>query len=469
MSAFFARTDEKARLGRFMNSDELTVSLVYGRRRIGKSELIKVCLRESDRTGIYYECKQTTELNNVQSLAALVADALGYPPLAFGGIEELLGFIFDRARDKDLILVLDEYPYLRKSVVGLDSILQALIDSGRSASHLSLVLCGSYVDVMKSLLEQDNPLFGRVDLALALGPLDYYDSANFYPQASDEDKVRLYSVFGGVPYYNSRIDSERSVRQNIIELIAGPNARLENEVEMYLRSEISKMENANEVFEALASGYSRYKDILSQSHVSSGPAMVDVLNKLVRMELVERQAPMNDPANRRKTSYRIVDGLSLFYYRYLFRYASQRSVMNPEAFYDRYISEDFETNFVPHAFEDVCRQFLVRENRAGTLRDPFELIGRYRYDDPVAKTSGEFDVVTQDERGYAFYEAKFRSSPVSRGMIVDEIGQVEATGLACHTFGFFSRSGYTDGARELAEEDGRIRLYELEDLYREGV
>ena len=92
---------------------------------------------------------------------------------------------------------------------------------------------------------------------------------------------------------------------------------------MYLRSEIAKMVNANEVFDALSKGYSRYSDILSQSHVSSGPTLADVLEKLIRMELVRKEAPINDEHNRRKSGYYIADNLSLFYYRYVFRYSSQ--------------------------------------------------------------------------------------------------------------------------------------------------
>jgi len=79
------------------------------------------------------------------------------------------------------------------------------------------------VDTMQKLIEKENPLFGRFDLVLKLKPMDYYDSAQFYPHFSDEDKVRLYSVFGGIPYYNRLIREDRSVKENIIELIASEN------------------------------------------------------------------------------------------------------------------------------------------------------------------------------------------------------------------------------------------------------
>lgn len=106
----------------------------------------------------------------------------------------------------------------------------------------------------------------------ALNP--YFDSALFYPDFSAEDRVRLYSVFGGIPYYNKFVDPSMSVRENIMNLLVESGSRLENEVPLYLSSEISRITNANEVFGALAQGCSRYKDILDQSHVTSGTCMM---------------------------------------------------------------------------------------------------------------------------------------------------------------------------------------------------
>lgn len=457
---FVGRESELQRLLKAFRSPSQNVTLVYGRRRVGKSELIKQALKRDASTSIYYECKETSEENNVESLAALVSEKFKLPPLAFTGMEQLLEYLFVQAHDSKLILVLDEYPYLRGSVRGLDSIIQTLVDRFADKSQLSLVICGSYVEVMRSLIERENPLYGRVDQTIALEPMDYFESSLFYPGFSAEDKVRLYGIFGGIPYYNKFIDPSASVRENIMNLMVELGSRLENEVPLYLSSEISKIANANEVFGALAEGFSRYKDILSQSHVSSAPALVNVLDKLVSMELVQKQAPINDPKNRRKSSYRIIDGLSLFYYRYLFRYSSQRMVMSPEAFFERYVASDLEANFIPHRFEEVCRQYLVRQNRAGMMPETFFEIGKYWYDCPATHENGEFDIVTRDARGYVFYEAKFRTAPVTTGMMEEEIDQVRRTGLAAYAYGFFSRSGF-----EGNPPDG-ARLIGIDELYR---
>ena len=440
--AFYGREQQQKKINGILQKNTLQAALIFGRRRVGKSELIKQCLKKTEIPQLVYECKQTTELNNVESLSTLISEEFHLPRLGFGSMEALLDYLFRRAEKEKMVLVLDEYPYLRETSAGIDSILQSLIDRYREVSSLKLILCGSYVEIMKSLLARENPLYGRVDLTIDLKPMDYYESAMFYPDFSAEDKVRLYSVFGGIPYYNRLIDASLSVKENIQELISAPGARLENEVSMYLKSEISKIANANEVFEALSKGFSKYSDILSQSHVSSGPTLIDILDKLIRMEVVEKQAPINDADNRRRSGYFIIDNLSLFYYRYIFRFLSQRSVLDEDVFYDRYIREDFETQYVPRAFESICRQYLIRQNRAGRIRPAFDKIGKYYYDDPRTRTNGEFDTVTEDPQGFIFYESKFRKESLSPAMIGEEIRQVRATGLKCYRYGFFSRSGF---------------------------
>ena len=457
---FYGRENERKKLCTMFHSDGQMISLIYGRRRIGKSELIKQVLKETDIKSVYYECKQTTEQNNVDSLAELIGEAFDFPKPAFENMEVLLRFLFQKSEKEPMILVLDEYPYLRENSKGLDSVLQSVIDHYKDTSNMKLIVCGSYVDTMKALLERQNPLYGRIDLTLNLKPMDYYESALFYPEFSEEDKVRLFSVFGGIPYYNRLIDAKKSVRENIIELIASSGARLENEVAMYLNSEISKITNANEVLEALAKGFSRYKDILDQSNVSSGPALIDILDKLMRMDVVAKEAPINDENNRKKSGYFISDNLSLFYYKYIFRNMSRMNIMDPDVFYDKYIAEDFETKYVPKSFERICKQYLIRKNRKGMMDEIFEKIGKYYYDDPVEKRNGEFDIVTLDDKGYIFYEAKFRKEPVTESVVQNEIRQVKQTGLACYRYGFFSRAGFT------CDQEKDCILIELSELYK---
>ncbi len=456
---FIGREKELKKLDKIISSDELSFALIYGRRRVGKSELIHQALSKSNVKKIYYECKQVAEQSNVASLSDILSEMLKLPKLGFEDIESLLKYIFELSTDEKIILVLDEYPYLRESVKGMDSILQSLIDQYRNKSKLTLIILGSYVEVMTSLLEKENPLYGRVDLTIDLKQMDYYDSSLFYPNYSAEDKVRIYSVFGGIPYYNRLIDDSKSVKENIIELIASNGARLENEVSMYLNSELSKITNANEVFATLSKGYTKYSDILSQSHVSSGPTLIDVLDKLIRMEVVTKTAPINDQNNKKKMSYSICDNLSLFYYRYIFKYLSQMNIMDEEVFYKKYIEKDFEEYYVPHLFENICKQYLIRKNRLGEIEPVLQSIGKYYYDDPKNRTNGEFDIVSEDELGYIFYEVKFRKKEITDEMIDEEMSQVNATGLNCYKYVFFSRSGFN------CKERDNVKFITLDEIY----
>ena len=463
---FIGRDEEIKKIKEMYKSAAFEALLLYGRRRIGKSELIKHSLQYFKGKKIYYECKQTSEKNNVESLSALLSDAFDFPPISFQNFEEILRFLFRRAEKEDILLVIDEYSYLSDVLKGMDSILQSIIDEFKEKSRLKLILCGSYVDTMQKLIEKENPLFGRFSYIMKLQEMNYYDSRQFYSTFSNEDKVRLYSVFGGIPYYNRLIDEHKTVRENILSLIASPGARLENEVLMYLKSEISKIINANEVFETMAQGYSRFNDILSQSHVSSGPSLVDTLDKLIRMELIEKEAPINEEDNRKKAGYFISDNMSLFYYRYIFRYSSQMNILPPEVFFTRFIQDDFENAYVPKRFERIAKQYLLLQNRRGKMEEAFERIGKYYYNLPKEKRNGEFDIVTLDPKGYIFYEVKFQSKPLSLKQMEKEIAQVEATGLHCYRYGFISRSGFEEAAHAEYKKRKELLLLPLEELFR---
>lgn len=178
------------------------------------------------------------------------------------------------------------------------------------------------------------------------------------------------------------------------------------------------------------------------------------------MDVVKKEAPINDENNKKKAGYYISDNLSLFYYKYIFRNISRMNIMDSEVFYNKYIHEDFETKHVPKIFEDIGKQYLIRQNKAGLTEEVFEKIGKYYYDDPVNKKNGEFDIVTLDDRGYIFYEAKFRNEPVTESMIKEEILQVNQTGMLCYKYGFIAKSGFSCEASE-----DRI-LITLDELYK---
>ena len=136
---FYGREKQRKDLHRLFLYEGMQLGLIYGRRRVGKSELIKQSLRETDVTSIYFECKQTTEQNNTESLSVLLADTFHFPKPSFDSMEALLTYLFEAAKEKPMILVLDEYPYLREVVRGMDSVLQALVDRYRDRHRINSI------------------------------------------------------------------------------------------------------------------------------------------------------------------------------------------------------------------------------------------------------------------------------------------------------------------------------------------
>lgn len=176
-----------------------------------------------------------------------------------------LSLFFAKAETMPIILVLDEYRYLREKIEGCDSLLQKVIDKHAMNGSMKFIVCGSFVQTMKALVMESSPLYKRFGREIPILPMDYLESSMFYPNFSSEDEVRIYSVFGGVPFYNRYIDDRKSVKENIIDLLLSNDGRFRNEVESSLRIELGKMCNANEAFLAIGKGFCKFNDILSQS------------------------------------------------------------------------------------------------------------------------------------------------------------------------------------------------------------
>jgi len=456
---FIGRQEELKMLKNIYDSESYEGVLVYGRRRIGKSELIKESYKNEKCKVFYYECLKVAEESNTMSFSEVIGKVLNIPTPYFRRFNEALDYLFNLSLNEKIIVVIDEYPYLREKIDGCDSMFQQVIDTYAMNSKLKLILCGSYIDVMHSLIAEDNPLHKRLGLNLNIIQMDYYESAMFYPNLSNEDKVKIYSVFGGIPYYNKFIDDTKSVKENILNLIASKCARFESDPEITLEKEISKMANANETFLAIAKGKAKFSDILNSSHVSSSPTLVDTLKKLILMDIIKKEYPINDETEK-KSYYVINDRLSHFYYKYIYPKLSYFSTMNENDFYDEFISEDFESQYVPKEFEEIVKQYLVRKNKLGEIKPTLYNVGKYYYDDPKNKKNGEFDVVALNKNGYDFYEVKFTKDKINDSVVGEEIKQLSSVNIKYNKLGFVSKSGF-----EISNPENFI-LISIEELYR---
>ena len=146
---FIGRQKELKTLYEAFTSDRQDNILIYGRRRIGKTELIKEAVK--DHKGIYFEASEDIAVNDIERLSNVIGEYYGLP-ISFKNIREAIEFMFKRGIEEELYFVIDEYPYLKKTISGIDSIIQNIIDEYKDRSKLKFILCGSYVDVMRGLM-----------------------------------------------------------------------------------------------------------------------------------------------------------------------------------------------------------------------------------------------------------------------------------------------------------------------------
>ena len=455
---FYGRQRELDILNDCFKSDKFESILVTGRRRIGKTSLIIKALDSFKGLKIYYECNDSGLDSNLKSLSNIVNTVFSFPSQAtFDSLESLLDFVFQRSLKEEVILSIDEYPYLRQSYPGLDSILQVLIDKYHEESKLRLIISGSYVKTMKEMLLYSNPLYGRFTKEIILSDLDYLEASHFYPNYSLDEKVKAYAVFGGNPYYLSLIDPNIDVKENIIKNVLQNRIILDSPLHIF-SDEIKNIGGASSVFSAISSGKHKFSDLTSDIITSAN--LPNVLDPLLEMELITKEAPINMQNNRKKTFYYIKDNYLDFFYKYIYSRKSILLAMGADNFFNTYISDDLNNTFVPLKFEKLVKEAIILLNKKNKLVPLAIAVGKYWYDDPKSRTNGEFDVVYEDiNHDYHFVEAKYLNSKVGQKIVDEEIEQVGKLRLKKFYLGFASKSGFD------LKNKADYLLLDLNDLY----
>lgn len=258
---FIGREKELNTLEQKINSNKFEFGIVYGRRRIGKTELLKEVVTKHK--AIYYVANEMGLDYNLKQLSSVVANYFD-EPFTFESFEALFKYLAQKSRTQKMIIIIDEFTYLMKTNQEIMSVLQNIVDHLLSDSKLKLIISGSHVGMIEDALAYHKPLYGRATFKMKIEAFDYYDAAKFYPQASNEDKVRLYSIFGGVPFYTSKVDGSKSVEENIKDLIIEKGAVFEDEVSFFLSQEVRSKATYGKIINAIALGATRLNENLHQ-------------------------------------------------------------------------------------------------------------------------------------------------------------------------------------------------------------
>lgn len=454
---FIARIEELSKLSGAMRQTG-HASLVYGKRRVGKTRLIKEALKQQEQSVIYYECIKGTMQENINAFVKLLSElqVLTFAS-SFQSFTDVFAFL--NSLPRSFVIVIDEYPYLSSLAdpETVDSVFQTVID--QRLSNIHLVISGSQISVMKDLLKKGNALYGRFQLILYLHELNYRDAALFYPSKTPYEKIAFYSVFGGSPFVLQELREEETLEENISRTILDESSSVFLYVSNLLLTDYSNAVNAERILSVLGNGKKKYSELEKALQANSTGSLAKQLKSLQATELVKQLYPINKPDDSKKKFYEINDNLVRFWYTYLYHNRSALQMIGAKEFFNQYISPTLLSEYVPHRFEDLCRNFFSHLAKSGQLPG-ITNIGTYYYDDPLRHRNGEFDVALAFGDQVQLFEAKYYKRPLALSEIHKEAGQIrEIEVLKVVHLGFIAVNGFEK------QEDG-YSYFNGEDLYR---
>lgn len=460
---FINRQDELSFLeGKFKEQGAQFV-VVYGRRRVGKTELIKQLFR--DKPHIYFLADKGPEKEQLKELSSKVMEFFGDKSLAEVGIPDwvkLFEYIKEKA-EKRFIIVIDEFPYLTGANKAIPSLLQKGWDEYLQEKNIFLILCGSSISMMeKGVLSYRSPLYGRRTGQIKLEPLRFKDMLDFFPQSKFKEVIEFYSVLGGIPAYLIKF-SGRDVFSNVKEKILKKGELLYEEPEFILREELREPTNYFSIIKAISFGKTRINEISQISYlpVVKIPRYLGVLE---RLNILKREVPITErnPARSKKGLYKIQDNLFRFWFRYVYPNKSDIEEGKVDLVLEKIIKPSFD-QFVSYVFEDISRQGLLELSKQRKLPIDFTKIGKWWY------KGDEIDLVALNDltKEILFAECKWQAQKVGKELVEELLKKKELVdwnkGRRKEYFAIFSRAGFTESCSEYCRENN-ILSFDLKAL-----
>jgi len=309
---FVNRKQELEFLERKWEEKRAQLIIIYGRRRVGKTTLLKEFLKE--KKGVYFLSTADSMDENVKGLAEKLAELTGKEYfMEVKDFGRLFRYLADEIGGERAAIIIDEFQYLMALEPGILSILQKVWDEHLKGTNLFLVLCGSSVGMMEKTMEYKSPLYGRRTGQWKVEPFDIRGIAEMFPEKSMEELVKTYAVFGGVPFY---LDLVRglSVEKAIREKVLRKGEVLYEEPEFLLREELREPRVYKLILKGLALGYETLGELVNFTGLSRGH-ISRYLDTLERLDLVGYELPYG---KRKRGRYYIKDNLFNFWFRFVY-------------------------------------------------------------------------------------------------------------------------------------------------------
>lgn len=454
---FIGRTYELNLLEERFASSKAELFVLYGRRRVGKSELLAQFSKK--KRAVYFTASQAETQDNMDRLMESISQTIPISEgMSFRDIEAVLTYLAEQAKESRLLVILDEFQYWVMGDKAIPSKIQRFWDQKGRHSNLILVLCGSSISMMVDyVLAERAPLYGRRTGQLELKPFDYRTASEFFPKWSAQDKLLAYGVLGGIPAYLAQFDPAVSFEENLQTQILQKGQFLTVEAEFLLKTELRDTKTYASLLRAIAAGNTTMKDITSKMDMDAR-AISTYLSNLQVLLLIQREVSLAEraPEKSRKGRYTIQDNFLNFWFRFVEPNITQLEVHQGKQLYKNTIQPQMSA-YMGRVFEDICQQYVLYYGQEIGLPSP-RRIGR------VWDKDYDLDVVAEALDGsYLFGECKWSGKPVDPGIVHLLKERAEKSGLNTQKaqYALFSSGGF----QSKDTQDKVVKLVSTKELF----
>lgn len=470
---FRNRTAELDRLNLWWASDQREPLAVLGRRRVGKSWLFRRFAHGKD--AIVLVAEQLPAHAQLSRFSADLEPLTGVRP-HLPDVAALFRVLYRTARDRKLLVVIDEFPWLLSPVAAEAfrelTTIQAVMEDERDHSRIKLVLCGSQVGQMESLFGEKNPMHGRLQ-RVPVRPLGFAESAPFLTGLTPIAAFERYAVSGGMPMYLTKL-SQDALRDAVCRNVLDRDAPLWNEGRVIVDQELREPRVYFALLERLATGAKALNEMAQPLDMSSG-AVAKYLSTLVDLRLVSKKEPFGAEPGSRSGRWQLDDAFLRFWFRFVFPFqADLEAGLPPGTLFDDEVAPALADHVAP-VFESWVLGWL-RANRAdlATRWGTWWGNAASEFRRTKERSTEEIDAVgSQRGRITVVAEAKWTNSPLTAAIVDDleryKIPALRQSGLkviAHPRIVLLSKAGYAKSLVALASENDRIELVDVGEALR---
>ncbi|HCT64605.1 MAG TPA: ATPase [Lachnospiraceae bacterium] len=462
MEKFIDREQEIQFLNDEYNRRDSSLVILYGRRRVGKTELSTAFMK--GKNAFYFLVTEESELQNRNAFKEAVAEFCDNDLLKNAKVDKwevLFKTLLDKITDEKLILVIDEFQYLGKSNLAFPSIFQKIWDTILKDKNIMVILCGSLISMMESqTLNYTSPLYGRRtgQIKLKQIPFSYYQE--FFPQKNRKELIEYYAVTGGVPKYIELFYDSEDIYLAIDKNILSKQSFLYDEPNFLLQREVTEVGSYFSVIKAIAAGNQKLSKIAGILELKQ-TGLTKYLKTLIDLDILERKVPITEenPEKSKRGLYKIKDNFILFWFKFVYPNLSFIESGNKELAMKK-IKASLIDGHISYVYEDICIEKMWKLNVEEKWNFTFDRVGRWWNNDT------EIDIVAFDNDGVdiIFGECKYWEGKV--GVNVLHVLEQKSKSVEWKKetrkehFILFAINGFTEELMELAKTRGDVVLCE---------